>query len=292
VGGTIVFFPTSSDGTLSPTSSSPDLEFPFPYEPHGPNAERQKAPHLHQVLQSRDGRIFAADLGSDRVWVVKRVGVDGLEILGWLQLPEGAGPRHCVLSHDGTCILSCVSPFLGHGSGADLAEKHLYVLTELTHALFVFSLDDPSYPAHPLPDFSINIVPPSVPSTHQRYMDSAEIRLNPSIPNVIYASNRWELHIKEKNPELSELQKKPSGDAVAIVLLSEDGAQVEGIKHLVTGCDVIRAMRVSPDGKFVAVAGQEGGGVEIWSVGGGRGDEWKLAAKEEGLKGVTDLIWL
>jgi 6-phosphogluconolactonase (cycloisomerase 2 family) len=42
------------------------------------------------------------DLGSDRVWVVKREGPSGLKIHGYLQAPEGAGPRHAVLSLDGT----------------------------------------------------------------------------------------------------------------------------------------------------------------------------------------------
>lgn len=131
-----------------------------------------------------------------------------------------------------------------------------------------------------------------MPATHQKYMDSAEVRLNPAVPNVIYASNRWELHVREKNPGLPEIKEKQPGDAVAVVLLSEDGARVEEVKHVRTGCDAIRAMRVSPDGKYVALAGQEGGGFEVWQVGGKRGDEWKLAAKDDSIHGVTDCLWL
>lgn len=122
-------------------------------------------------------------------------------------------------------------------------------------------------------------------------MDSAEIQLNPSIPNVVYASNRLELHIHD-DQDLPALDNPSKGDAVAIILLGEDGATVEEIKHVRTEADGIRAMKVSPDGKFVALAGQQGGGVEIWAVGGKRGDEWKMAAKEESIKQVTDIIWL
>lgn len=127
-------------------------------------------------------------------------------------------------------------------------------------------------------------------------MDSAELLLNPSIPGVLYASNRAELHIKELNEEagnkdLSDLPKV-DGDAVAIILLNAKGDGVEQIKHVRTGCDGIRGMQVSKDGKYVAVAGQKGGGVEIYQVGGKRGDEWKLAAKDEKLEQVTDFVWL
>lgn len=123
-------------------------------------------------------------------------------------------------------------------------------------------------------------------------MDSAEIQLNPSIPNVIYASNRLELHIYDDQPDLPKLDNPSKGDAVAVILLGQDGTSVESVKHVRTEADGIRAMRISQDGKFVALAGQQGGGVEIWSVGGKRGDEWKLAAKEESIKSVTDIVWL
>jgi len=164
------------------------------------------------------------------------------------------------------------------------------------HSLFIFSLDNPSYPAHPLPDVEVSIIPPSVPKEYQTYMDSSELCFNPAIPGVLYASNRWELHINEKNKDSSLPPFKPespaSGDAIAIVLLSGDGSKIESVTHVRTACDAVRGMQVSRDGKFVAVAGQEGGGVEIWKIEGERGDDWKLAAKEHTLEQVTDIVWL
>lgn len=115
-------------------------------------------------------------------------------------------------------------------------------------------------------------------------MSSAELCANPAIPNVLYASNRGQLHISETGGV--------QGDAIAIVLLSEDGSKIEEIKHVETGGDGLRGMQISKDGKYAAVAGQNGGGVEIYQIGGKRGDDWKLAAKDETLEGVVSFIWL
>jgi len=270
MGGTIICMPIGPDGKLSQTSKSPNLAFPFPYkDTKAPNPDRQDTPHPHQVIESKEGKLYVPDLGSDRIWVVKRKGEDELEIEGWLQATPGSGPRHCVLSAD---------------------EKYLYCLTEMGHDLQIFSLSD-SLPAHPLPHFECSIVPSSVPPEYAYKMDSAELIANPTIPNVLYGSNRWELHLNKFNPDKPALPTQ-RGDAVAIIFLSKEGDKVEAIKHVRTGCDSIRAMQASPDGQYVALAGQEGGGVEIYAVGGERGDEWKLAAKDETIKGITDFVWL
>ncbi|GKZ24456.1 hypothetical protein AbraCBS73388_011270 [Aspergillus brasiliensis] len=117
-------------------------------------------------------------------------------------------------------------------------------------------------------------------------MDSAEISLHPSIPNVVYVSNRWERHIAKREPHLQNVpQDLPQGDAIAIILLSDDGRKVKNIKHVRTNLDVIRGMRLSDDGKYVVVAGQEGGGVEVYAITGDKGDKWTLVAGlNEGLE--------
>ena len=166
---------------------------------------------------------------------------------------------------------------------ADCLEKHLYVLTELHHNLFVYDLSKP-LPSHPLPDVERNIVPPSVPKESQPEMSSAELCLNPAIKNVLYASNRGQLQLSKTGGV--------SGDSVAIILLSEDGGKVEDIKHVETGGDGLRGMQISKDGRYAAVAGQNGGGVEIYKIGGERGDDWKLAAKDETLESVVSFVWL
>ncbi len=170
--------------------------------------------------------------------------------------------------------------------------KYLYVLTELHSTVFIYTLGNDSYPIKPLPDAELSIVPPSVPASQAKFMDAAELAYHPSIENVLYASNRGELHLKEKTKEAYQNGGPPEGDSIAILLLSSDGSKIESIKYVLTGCDFIRGMSVSPDGKFVAIAGQKAGGVEVYSIGGARGDEWKLAAKNEEVEMVTDLVWV
>ncbi len=172
-------------------------------------------------------------------------------------------------------------------------------MTELSSSIFIYSLENPTYPTHPLPDVQRSILPPSVPSTHAKYMDAAELACHPTIPNVLYASNRYEMHLDEKAEgllgkvkDLLNISDPPKGDGIAIVLLDESGSRIEQIKHVRTECDAVRAMRVSPDGKYVALGGQEGGGVELWSISGERGDEWKLAAKNPECAHITDIVWV
>ena len=116
--------------------------------------------------------------------------------------------------------------------------------------------------------------------------------MHPSHHGTLYASNRLELHIKEADPKYQPSDSSLKGDAVAIVLLDESGEKVEDTKWIRTECDHIRGMMVSPDGKYVILAGKDAGGVEIWQVGGARGEDWKLAAKEESLKAITTFAWL
>lgn len=105
VGGSIIFFPVDSAGQLAESSESPNLKFPFAYEgDKAPNKERQDEPHPHQVIEGAEGRLYVPDLGNDRIWVVKRKGESGLDIEGWLQVPEGLGPRHAVISPDGALL--------------------------------------------------------------------------------------------------------------------------------------------------------------------------------------------
>ena len=125
-------------------------------------------------------------------------------------------------------------------------------------------------------------------------MDSAEISLHPKIPNILYVSNRWEKHITEREPYLHNVHEQPKGDTIAIIILSEDGKKCQGIKHVRTNLDTIRGFRLTTDGKFVVVAGQEGGGIEIYSISGDRGDVWTLVASidEELDAGIKHAVWL
>lgn len=172
----------------------------------------------------------------------------------------------------------------------------MYVLGELSHTVVAFDLcNSPAEAIPPIDGFSINIIPSTAPPDHHFMMDSAELCLHPNNPNVLYASNRWEMHIAQREPRLNPvLGEQPAGDAVAIILLSQDGRKVEDLKQVRTGLDVIRGMRPSNDGKYVVVAGQEGGGVEIYGITGERGDVWTPVTRlNVGLEnGIKHAIWL
>ena len=172
----------------------------------------------------------------------------------------------------------------------------MYVIGELSHTVVAFDLPDvPAGSVQPIDGFAPNIIPPTVHPDHQSLMDSAEICLHLTIRNVLYASNRWERHIKQREPHLQDVPKElPPGDDIAVVLLSNDGRSVENIKHVRTNVDVIRGMRLTEDGKHVVVAGQEGGGVEVYEVSGEKGDSWTLVAglNESLESGIKHAIWI
>ncbi|KAL1856425.1 hypothetical protein VTK73DRAFT_8282 [Phialemonium thermophilum] len=279
LGGSIALYPvsiTEEQGLLLVDAPRTELLFEFTYRSagHGPVEERQRQSHAHQVLEDKRGLLYVPDLGTDRVWIVNHRNLQ-LEVVGWLQCPPGTGPRHAVFSPD---------------------EKLLYVLGELSHNVIAFDLSPPpALNMQPVDGFSASVVPPTVAPHHRYRLDSSEITANPAVPRVLYASNRWELHLAEREPHLRDVpEKKQPGDAIAILLLSPDGRRVEDVQFVRTHLDTIRGMRVSDDGKHVVVCGQEGGGIEIYRIGGRRGEEWTLAARlADGLEsGIKHAVWL
>ncbi|XDG05136.1 hypothetical protein ABKA04_004751 [Annulohypoxylon sp. FPYF3050] len=175
-------------------------------------------------------------------------------------------------------------------------EKIMYVIGELSHKVVAFELStSPTEDIQPIDGFAPHVIPPSVHPDHQYMMDSSEIRLHPKIPNVLYVTNRWERHIAEREPHLENVPNElQPGDAIAIILLSRNGRKVESINWVRTNLDTIRGITLSNDGKYVAAVGQESGGVEIYEIGGERGDKWTLVASLNGGLdiGIKHAVWL
>ncbi|KAH7336741.1 Lactonase, 7-bladed beta-propeller-domain-containing protein [Pyrenochaeta sp. MPI-SDFR-AT-0127] len=278
-GGSVILYPVSeNESGQMLLKNVPRIElFPdFRYKDigHGPNKNRQTQCRIHQILDDQSGRLYAPDFGSDRVWMFQRNGID-LEICGWLECPPGSGSRHAVICHD---------------------QRILYVVGELSHDLIAFDLPIvASENIQPIKGFAANIIPPSVDRNHQSMMESGEVCRHPTIPNVIYISNRWERHIAEREPHLEGVPDiMQSGDTVAIILLAEGGRSVEAVRHVRTHADVIRGMRISNDGKYAAILGQLGGGVEIYEISGNRGEVWTFEAgiSQDLGTGLKHPIWL
>ena len=108
MGGSIAIYPISiTDTNTLLLKDAPRTEIlpKFPYDTvgYGPNEGRQRQCHIHQILEDGRGLLYAPDLGSDRVWILRRDKVK-LDICGWLQCPLGTGPRHAVLAPDGMSL--------------------------------------------------------------------------------------------------------------------------------------------------------------------------------------------
>lgn len=58
--------------------------------------QRQAQPHLHHLLPTPDGQLLAADLGSDRLWLLS----PDLHCLASFQCPPGSGPRSLLWQGD------------------------------------------------------------------------------------------------------------------------------------------------------------------------------------------------
>ena len=90
-GGSSASFAVGVGGALSPAVSF------FQYSGHGPNAERQTAPHAHRVTVSPDNRfLLVNDLGLDMIHIYRLDAATAKlvpnEPAGWMSAP-GAGPR-------------------------------------------------------------------------------------------------------------------------------------------------------------------------------------------------------
>ncbi len=111
-GGSAASFSIGAAGVLSPAVSA------FHYTGHGPNTERQQAPHVHRAITSPSGAYaFFNDLGLDLVHIYKLDAATAklTPATPW-QAPAGSGPRalrfhpngrwaYCVLEMGASVIL-------------------------------------------------------------------------------------------------------------------------------------------------------------------------------------------
>lgn len=105
--GTVSSFRATRRGLTSPVSR-------VAFHGHGPNADRQEAPHTHGVTLSPDERfLLVNDLGIDRVTVFRvDLGTASLEDTGApFQARPGSGPRHSVFHPNGKWVY-CVNELL------------------------------------------------------------------------------------------------------------------------------------------------------------------------------------
>ncbi|MFE7112290.1 lactonase family protein [Streptomyces sp. NPDC057575] len=88
--GSVSVLPVTPDGSLGPATAV------FRHEGSGPDADRQRGPHAHQVLPDPSGNwVLGVDLGTDSVRICALDTTTGsLRLHGETALRPGTGPRH------------------------------------------------------------------------------------------------------------------------------------------------------------------------------------------------------
>lgn len=102
-GGSLNVYPINKDGSLN---SASDM---IKYEGSGPNLQRQKAPHTHSAVPSKDGKfIYVSDLGTDKIMIyrVKKDGKLDPAATPFYKSTAGSGPRHFALHPTGRFAFS------------------------------------------------------------------------------------------------------------------------------------------------------------------------------------------
>lgn len=127
-----------------------------------------------------------------------------------------------------------------------------YVLGETSNSIVYLtkgSTDQTSEPVSILPD-----------DVGDAKMLAAELFSHPTRRATLYASNRG---VK-------------GGDTVSIFKIDPVGAPAKSLVQVKTGCEGIRGLKTTPDGRYVGVLGETNGLLEIYSVAGEKKEEWKL----------------
>jgi len=155
--GSIVNLPILSDGSLSAVS---DL---IQHEGSSIDQERQQSPHPHFIHQGIQNKVYAPDLGMDKVMLYEtKNGTLTAAQPSHLTLKPGSGPRHLDFHP---------------------AKGFLYVINEMAGAVTAFKYDKANNTYQNLQTRS------SLPLGFKGYNKSADIHVHPS-GKFLYASNR------------------------------------------------------------------------------------------------------
>lgn len=154
VSGNVTIFPVMENGALGPRSSK--------YQFTGKSTHKnQNSPHAHQIIEGPDGRVYVADLGTDKVHIYLDEG-GRLKEDEIITLDASSGPRHIAFALENT---------------------HMYILNELSGTIDSYELYNSRY------KFKQRISTIENPSLGPA--NSAQIVVS-SDQKFLYASNRGE----------------------------------------------------------------------------------------------------
>ena len=185
-GGSLCVYPLNADHSIGRMSCF------FQHSGSGPNALRQQAAHVHQVIADPSGaHVLAADLGTDEVAVYRADWQKGhLSPASSICTAPGMGPRLCAFDQSG---------------------KRMYLLAELGNAVHIYDYDTTTGNAVLLQVIS------TLPEGEAGNNIAACIRLHPN-GRLLYASNRGHDSIAiyriEENGLLTLLRVQKTGGKI------------------------------------------------------------------------------
>ncbi|MFH8336610.1 lactonase family protein [Streptomyces sp. AM6-12] len=217
--GSVSVLPLTAEGLPLPPSAV------LHHEGSGPDPERQRSPHAHQVVPDPSGRwVLAVDLGTDSVQVCsldERTGA--MRPHGATALPPGTGPRHLAF----------------HPSG-----DHAYVLGELRPTVTVCRWDAAAGVLRAIGETSLLPDSPDSPDSP----DGADGQAQPSAP-VVAPDGRY-LWTAVRGP-----------DTVVVLALDASGERAEPVTAVPCGGRRPRDLVLDPAGRRLYAANERSGEV-------------------------------
>lgn len=157
--GSMAIYQLKKDGNIGP------LSFSAKHAGSGPNATRQKSPHVHSTVFAPDGKfLYVPDLGTDKIFIyaLGRNGSWQPAKLPFVKTAAGSGPRH----------------FVFHPS-----KPFAYLINELSGEVNVYKFKSSNGRLKQLQTIS------TLPADYRGAAGSADIHLSAD-GNFLYASNR------------------------------------------------------------------------------------------------------
>ncbi|MEL7587431.1 MAG: lactonase family protein [Prolixibacteraceae bacterium] len=196
--GSISIYQTLENGGLS------EVLQVIRHDGQGPDSTRQKGPHAHSALFTKDGSLLiTADLGTDRIDFYRQSPEKNQPYVpaseGPVHMPPGSGPRHFDFSPDG---------------------QFIYVMNEMGSSVSVLQRDGAA--------FRLIETVSSLPAGYTDKSYGADIHVAPD-GRFVYCSNRGHNSIAvfsrdQGNGKISLIQNEPvSGDWPRNFTLDPDG---------------------------------------------------------------------
>ncbi|THH03776.1 hypothetical protein EW145_g6014 [Phellinidium pouzarii] len=216
--------------------------------------------HPHMALENGK-EVLVPDLGADKIWRLVQTAPDtpgSWDIQGFIQQPNGSGPRHIALKDDYLYVV--------HELSSTLTSQHLPAAPNGTSSLTA----------------NFSIIPPDLPSGAA--MAGAEIL----IPTISHTFSGSFVYVSNRNTGVQDAR----GDAITIFKSFPEG-KLELLDYVYTGLDQIRGMQFfGEEDRYLIASGVAGdAGVLVYERTGNGGNLTLLAQNTE-VPTRTSFVWV